>query len=49
MRTVSGADKVVVLSDGTVAEQGTPGELMNTGNIYPHMVKLQMISQDWGI
>ena len=49
MRTVSGADKVVVLSDGTVAEQGTPEELMRTGKIYPHMVKLQTISQDWGI
>ncbi len=44
MRTVSGADKVVVLSDGSVAEQGTPRKLMNTGKIYPHMVKLQMIS-----
>ena len=49
MRTVSGADKVVVLSDGSVAEQGTPGELMNAGKIYPHMVKQQMISQDWSI
>ena len=49
MRTVSGADKVVVLSDGFVAEQGTPEKLMNTGKIYPHMVKLQMISGDWGI
>jgi ATP-binding cassette subfamily B protein IrtB len=49
MRTVSGADKVVVLSDGSVAEQGTPEELMNTGRFYPHMVKLQMISRDWGI
>lgn len=49
MRTVSGADKVVVLSDGMVAEQGTPQELMDTGKIYPHMVKLQIISQDWGI
>ena len=49
MRTVSGADKVVVLSDGSVAEQGTPERLMNTGKIYPHMVKLQMISGDWGI
>ena len=49
MRTVSGADKVVVLSNGFVAEQGTPGELMNAGKIYPHMVKQQMISQDWGI
>ena len=49
MRTVSGADKVVVLKDGTVAEQGTPEKLMNTGKIYPHMVQLQMISQKWGI
>lgn len=49
MRTVSGADKVVVLSDGNVAEQGTPEELMHTGKIYPHMVKLQTISRDWGI
>ncbi|MBO5473681.1 MAG: ABC transporter ATP-binding protein [Lachnospiraceae bacterium] len=49
MRTVSGADKVVVLSDGSVAEQGLPEELMNTGKIYPRMVKLQTISQNWGI
>ena len=49
MRTVSGADKVVVLSNGFVAEQVTPEKLMNTGKIYPHMVKLQMISGDWGI
>lgn len=43
MRTVSGADKVVVLSDGVVAEQGTPEELMKSGTIYPHMVKLQSV------
>ena len=49
MRTVSNADKVVVLSDGYVAEQGTPENLMNTGKIYPHMVKLQMTGMDWGI
>ena len=49
MRTVSGADEVVVLSNRFVAEQGTPEKLMNTGKIYPHMVKLQMISGDWGI
>ena len=49
MRTVSGADKVVVFSGGLVAEQGTPETLMNTGTIYPHMVKLQTLSRDWGI
>lgn len=49
MRTVSGADKVVVLSDGLVAEQGTPEELMDTGRLYPHMVKLQMQSRNWSV
>ncbi len=49
MRTVSGADKVVVLSEGTVAEQGTPENLMKTGIIYPRMVKLQRLSMDWEI
>ena len=49
MRTVSGADKVVVLADGVVAEQGSPSELMDTGKIYSHMVELQAMSQEWGI
>ncbi|MCM1254452.1 MAG: ABC transporter ATP-binding protein/permease [Clostridium sp.] len=49
MRTVSSADKVVVLTNGTVAEQGTPMQLMNTGTIYPHMIELQMMSQNRGI
>ena len=49
MRTVSGADKVVVLSDGIVSEQGAPEELMRTGKIYPHMMQLQMLSGSWGI
>lgn len=29
IRTVAGADKIVVLSDGVVAEQGTPEKLLN--------------------
>ena len=49
MRTVSGADKVVVLSDGTVAEQGQPGELHGQNGIYARMVKLQTESQSWSI
>ncbi len=47
MRTVSGADKVVVLADGKVAEQGSPAELMRNGTIYPHMAKLQQLSGEW--
>lgn len=49
MRTVAGADKVVVLSDGTAAEQGTPDVLMKKNGIYSRMVKLQTQSQNWSI
>lgn len=49
MRTVAGADKIVVLSDGTVAEQGRPDELITQNGIYSRMVKLQTESQNWAI
>lgn len=49
MRTVAGADKIVVLSDGVVAEQGTPDELYKKNGIYTHMVDLQTSSQNWKI
>lgn len=49
MRTVAGADKVVVLSDGIVVEQGTPDVLKKKNGIYSRMVKLQTQSQDWSI
>lgn len=41
MRTVAGADKIVVLSDGTVAEQGRPDKLYAQNGLYAHMVDLQ--------
>ena len=41
MRTVAGADKIVVLEDGKVAEQGRPEELMKHGGIFSNMVRLQ--------
>lgn len=47
MRTVSGADKVVVLADGIAKEQGAPDELMKQNGIYKHMADLQMQSQNW--
>ena len=49
MRTVSGADKVVVLSDGKAAEQGQPNELLGQNGIYARMAKLQSESQSWSI
>jgi ATP-binding cassette subfamily B protein len=41
MRTVVGADKIVVLSEGTVSEQGSPAELMESDGVFRHMVSLQ--------
>lgn len=49
MRTVAGADKIVVLSDGKVAETGKPDELYKQGGIYTRMVDLQNSSQVWTI
>ena len=49
MRTVAGADRVVVLSDGIVAEQGRPDELYARKGLYAHMVDLQSASQNWTI
>ena len=47
MRTVAGADKIVVLKDGAVAEQGSPAQLLQEGGIFAHMVQLQTESQSW--
>lgn len=47
MRTVDGVDKIVVLKDGTVAEQRSPAELKQTDGIYKHMVEMQMESAAW--
>ena len=49
MRTVAGADKIVVLNGGVVAEQGSPDELYRRGGIYRHMVDLQSASGKWKI
>lgn len=47
MRTVAGADYIVVLENGRVAEQGTPAELMECGGLYRRMVELQSESARW--
>ena len=47
MRTVEAADKVIVLADGRVAEEGTPAELMDKNGLYRRMVELQRQSAGW--
>ena len=46
MRTVAGADKIVVLADGVVAEQGAPQELYAQNGLYTHMADLQTGTQN---
>ena len=47
MRTVMGADKIVVLEAGRVVEQGSPATLLGAGGLFARMVRLQRASADW--
>ena len=47
MRTVAGADKIVVLENGKTVQQGSPAELMEQDGLYRHMVRIQQESADW--
>jgi ATP-binding cassette subfamily B protein len=50
MRTVSGADKIVLLSDGTITEEGSPGDLLaQKDSAFRRMAQLQTASADWSI
>ena len=49
MRTVEGADKLVLLKEGKVAEQGSPAQLSAEGGLYAYMCALQQQSGEWKI
>ena len=50
MRTVEAADKIVVLKDGEVAEQGSPAALLqNPQGVFAHMRAIQSASAGWHI
>ena len=50
MRTVEAADKIVVLADSKVAEEGSPDELLTKENgIFRRMTQLQITSAGWSI
>jgi ATP-binding cassette subfamily B protein len=50
MRTVEAADKIVVLKDGEVVEQGSPAALLqNPQGVFAHMRALQSASAGWSI
>ena len=47
MRTVEAADRIVVLAEGKVAEQGSPSELTAKRGLFYRMVELQRQSAGW--
>ena len=49
MRTVQSADKIIVLEDGKVKEEGSPATLYAQDGLYRHMVDLQNESSKWQI
>ena len=50
MRTVESADKIVVLKDGKVVEEGNPSALLkDKDSIFYHMHSLQTESAEWNI
>lgn len=49
MRTVAGADKIVVLKEGRVAECGSPADLTASGGFYKKMQDLQQGALGWNL
>lgn len=49
MRTVENADKIVVLREGVVVEQGSPAALKEACGEFARMVRLQRESADWAL
>ncbi len=49
MRTIAGADKIVVLNSGSVAEQGTHDQLLAKKGLYHHLWTLQTQAGEWAL
>ncbi len=49
MRTIAGADKIVLLKEGRVAAAGTHSEMLKTSQEYANMIRLQTESASWAL
>lgn len=49
MRTVMNADKIVVLDEGRIVEDGTPDQLLVQNGLFSRMVNLQTQTSDWSL
>ena len=41
LSTIQGADQIIVVAEGKIAEQGTHEELLDKGGIYAHLIEMQ--------
>ena len=48
LRTIANADKIVVLDDGNIVEEGTHDDLVSSNGLYRHLWDLQLQSSSWG-
>lgn len=49
MRTIANADKIIVLKEGEIVEQGTPDQLIKNKGLFDKMVNIQSKSSKWKI
>ncbi len=47
MRTIAGANKIILLKEGKVAAEGTHSELLKKSSDYEEMIRLQTKSMNW--
>ena len=49
LKTIAGANKIIVLEEGKLAEQGTHDELLNKNGVYAKLWKIQQESLGWSV
>ena len=49
LRTIAGADKIIVLEQGKLAEQGTHEQLMRNNGLYSKLYGIQQESMGWSV